>query len=317
MKKEKLFFEKLAEYYSGESEQEQLRNEFEKDRQSKEFFYRINSFWYHLNPHPHNIDRIRNLVFQKVDRQKKRFLTVFRYAAIIILFFSLGTVTYVYMTKRVDYLTVRTGVGEIKSIEMPDGSMVWLNALSEVSYPENFKGHTREVKMDGEVYFDVKHDQSHPFIVLSSQFRVRVLGTSFLISNYHSDPIANAYLKQGSVELESTKLSEKVLLVPGEIASFNENTLEFSKRRDQSLNSMLDSWRYGKISFYNETLSQVARTLERRFGKKILIDVDVPGTMKLTADFKSEDLDEILNYLGVLGGFKYELTQQGYLLTKK
>ena len=89
--------------------------------------------------------------------------------------------------------------GKTSEVLLPDGTKVFLNAGSRLVYPENFTGKTREVFLVGEAFFDVSHDQKHPFIVQVSDLRVKVLGTRFNVSAYPSDNVIETVLAEGKV----------------------------------------------------------------------------------------------------------------------
>ncbi len=319
MENEDQLFGKISEYYSGEEGKEVLKKELESDPATNELFHWIDLFWNRLNPRPGSSENIQKRTHEKiviVQRAVPSFLLrAVKYAAIILLALFVSGIAYYYFRGNVQFIEVASGTGEIKEIELPDGSKAWLNAQSSVSYPEQFKGERREVTMDGEVYFKVKRDEEHPFIVHAGHIQVKVLGTTFLVSNYANEPVINTYLAKGSIELELEELKKTMRLVPGDKVSYDRKTLVVTKVNDPHWE--LDSWRFGKLSFYNESLFEIARKLERKFGKEIHIPDEHIGNMKYTADFEAEDLEQILKFFSEGSHIKYIRTENGYVLTKK
>jgi ferric-dicitrate binding protein FerR (iron transport regulator) len=241
-------------------------------------------------------------------------LRTIKYAAVLLLVLGMSGIAYYYSREHVRFVEAHSGIGEVKVIELPDGSKVWLNAKSSIKYPEKFKA-SRDVAMDGEAFFEVQKDEEHPFTVHSDHLKVMVLGTSFMISSYSDEPSVDTYLEEGSIELELKSLEKKMTLVPGDEISFEKGTAAITWQNNP--HSVLNSWRYGKISFYNESLYEIARKLERKFGNRIQIPNEHVGEMKLTADFESENLEEILTFFGEIAGIKYTSNENGFLITKK
>jgi len=102
--------------------------------------------------------------------------------------------------------------------------------------------------------------------------------------------------------------------VPGDKVSYNKETSTVVRINNPHLS--IDSWRFGKLSFYNETLFEIGRKLERKFGKEILIDENI-DSMKFTADFESESLEQILEFFHVSSRLDYKPSKNGYIITKK
>ncbi len=81
-------------------------------------------------------------------------------------------------------------------LTLSDGTRVWLNAASSITYPTVFTGNTREIKMTGEIYFEVKTNKQIPFIVVTGKDRIEVLGTSFNVNAYPEDIAKTSYRKE-------------------------------------------------------------------------------------------------------------------------
>lgn len=314
---ENQFFDRISEYYSGEKDQEALKKELEADPKAKELFHWIGSFWDKLRPRTWNTENIQRRTRAKIEiGQSPRSLFrlgAVKYAAAILLALAIGSVAY-YFAGSVQMIKTSSGVGEMKVVELPDGSQVWLNAQSSIIYPEKFKGQLREVTIEGEAYFKVSHDSEHPFIVHSDHMQAKVLGTSFLMNDHVNEPVSDTYLTEGSIDLELKELKKTIRLVPGDKVSYNKETSTVVRINNPHLS--IDSWRFGKLSFYNETLFEIGRKLERKFGKEILIDENI-DSMKFTADFESESLEQILEFFHVSSRLDYKPSKNGYIITKK
>lgn len=309
---------KISEYFSGEHEQETVKSELEQHPESSELFNWVNAFWTKLHPHsPESSEKIRQLTLQKINQKKKSknllFWNFAKYAAIFILLISTGTATYYYINKETNpnIITVYSGIGEVKSVSLPDGSVAWLNALSQMSYPEKFTN-KREVKITGEVYFEVEHDEKNTFTVHSKYVNIEVYGTKFMISTYGDNPNVSTCLFEGSIAMEVPTIKKTLELRPGNLVTLEKSTMNITKEENGA--EGLNKWISGGISFYNEPLSEIAKKLQRKFGTEIAIEGHTIQSMKLTADFEEENLDQILNYMCSYAGLKFEKTKKGYII---
>ena len=120
--------------------------------------------------------------------------------------------------------------GKRAKIELSDGTLVTVNSQSKVIYPRRFKGETRTIYAQGEVFLEVAHDKKHPFIVEANGFNLRVLGTKFNISNYEGEA-TNIVLVEGSVEV-TDKNEKKAQLVPSDLLNITNGNIAYQKQVD-------------------------------------------------------------------------------------
>ncbi len=321
MENKKDFFNRVSDYYSGEGDQEALKTDLTKDHEENRLFQWIDRFWTSLVPKTNNVDRIREKTIRKIeqaDRPPQNFrIRVMKYAAVVFLALGIGSILYYYSSSREDVRMIQalSGIGQVKIIDLPDGSKAWLNAQSTITYPEKFVGDRRDIRIDGEVYLEVKHDQEHPFVVHSEYVNVKVLGTSFMISSYDEDPIVGTYLALGSIEMEVPGINKTMKLIPGDEVSYEKATQSITCKHHSGTD--IDSWRFGRISFYNEPLTNIARKLERKFGVEIQIPDKNIQNMKYTVDFDTERLEQILNFLSEGSSIRYKKTGTVYMIIEK
>ena len=202
-----------------------------------------------------------------------------------------------------------TAVADAKTkIVLSDGTIVWLNANATLRYPVAFdvSDDQRRVELAGEAFFEVSHDVSHPFIVVTDDLDIKVLGTSFevdMCENY-----TDVSLLEGSVALFShgTELeSSDLVLSPGERARFvkSEKTLFKSAIRPEQT----ASWVTGHFVFRDSSLDEIMSELQRAFHVKIHIDNPYLSGMTFNADFtENETLDEILEVLRISARYTVE-----------
>lgn len=160
--------------------------------------------------------------------------------------------------------TVQTFTGMEYMLTLSDGTKVFLNAETKLSFPTRFTGERREVELEGEAYFEVSKDAVHPFIVKTGKVDVRVLGTSFNVRSYNNENDVATTLVSGKVVVSDGKASEEIQ--PGEQAIYMKETGKMEiKNVDVSLYT---AWHGGKFIFKNETLEEMLSYLSRWYGFK-------------------------------------------------
>jgi len=185
--------------------------------------------------------------------------------------------------------------GKTSEVVLSDGTKVFLNAGSRLVYPEYFKGKTREVFLIGEAFFEVIHDQNHPFIVQLSDLRVKVLGTKFNISAYAAENVIETVLAEGKVVMEknNSSLFERAIeLNPEQLASFDRTTQETRVKAVNVNNYIL--WTKGILQFENTDLNRITKKLERFYNIRIRFADPLLGGLRISGKLElKEDKDEI------------------------
>jgi transmembrane sensor len=226
--------------------------------------------------------------------------------------------------------------GVLKKAVLPDGTQVWLNAGSTLTYTNEFMGLTREVKLEGEAFFDVTRNHTKPFIVYTDNLTVRVLGTSFNVKAYKGDRNVEATVIDGKVQVimgnnpdRKVILSrQEKLIMPLEPIALNQqtdsrhlNALKYQvqelavNRKDTSL-VMETAWIDQKLAFVNETFEEVARKMERQFDVHIHFEKEALKYEILTGVFEKEGINKALQLLQMTTGFHYRIEQQEIYIFK-
>jgi len=180
--------------------------------------------------------------------------------------------------------------GKTSELILPDGSRVWLNAGSRLIYPEFFADKTREVLLIGEAFFDVEHNEKQPFIVQTSDIKIKVLGTMFNVSAYPSDHVIETVLAQGKVSLEhhnSGMFDEPTEMNPGQLAVYN-------KTEGTTLLSEVDVenhslWKEGLLKFESTDLNRLTKKLERYFNIRFNYSDPMLGTIRISGKLELTD----------------------------
>jgi len=181
------------------------------------------------------------------------------------------------------YNTVKTPKGGEYNLRFLDGTIVYLNSMSELKFPVKFKGNTRDVELTGEAYFDVAHNPQKPFIVNTSRFSVKVLGTSFNISCYNDEKSAKVSLERGSVKVLDLKGTEYATLLPDQQLCLDSD----GRARIIDVNTpMVTSWKDGVFIFDNESLEEITKKLEKFYNINIVIKDENVKTLHYYAYFK-------------------------------
>lgn len=196
------------------------------------------------------------------------------------------------------YNTIATPNGRQFHVQLPDGSHVWLNAASSLTYPTVFSGNRRQVSVTGEVYFEVKSDAKQPFLVQTDdQSTVEVLGTGFNLNAYANESVTKTTLVEGSILVKTG--TEQALLKPGQQAVYNTATHNNIHIRDADTEQEL-AWKNGFFNFNNEDIPAFLRQLERWYDIDVIIDGAIPS-MKFKGGLdRSNSLQEILKVLSKL-----------------
>ena len=185
--------------------------------------------------------------------------------------------------------------GQDYHLTLADGTQVWLNAESRLEFPDRFNGNTREVRLKGEAYFEVKKDAKRPFIVHTDYLTTRVLGTSFDVRAY-SRKDASVTLVSGRVQVKTGDLAQ--VLSPGEQAALKGSQLAVIPVDTYPITQ----WKEGFFYFDNQSLFVIMQELARWYG--VNVSFDDTSKMKLRLHFvveRSKSLRDAIANLNALG----------------
>lgn len=201
---------------------------------------------------------------------------------------------------------IHVPTGQHVEIMLADGSKVWLNSGSTLTFPSKFNGQKRMVELDGEGFFEVKSDKEHPFIVSTSKYQVKAVGTSFNIYDYQDSPQFEAALLNGKVEVTTNaKKSSVVILTPNQRAALCQGVLKV--KPIENANNYL--WRKG-ILYFNEPLLEVFDKLQEYYDIEFQIR-NSSLTRKspyCTGKFRAKDgLEHIIRVLKETNHFDYQI----------
>lgn len=246
------------------------------------------------------------LVQKRIQRTKDRVLVLNVFARIAaILFVPLLITSALFFYKlRTQSDTGQFSIQKISNpsgirseIVLPDGSNVWLNAESTITYKVPFGMKERNVKLIGEAFFEVKKDEQKPFQVESGKVRLTVLGTRFNYKAFPEEKAIEVVLAEGKVKLNSTdsKAGKEIILKPGERAMVNKMTNE-THISGVDIEKYI-GWHDGKLIFDECPLPEAALRLERWFGVEVEITDPTILDYQISTTFEKESLHQILSML--------------------
>ena len=200
----------------------------------------------------------------------------------------------------VKYNTLIVPRGGEFSLELADGTRVWLNTESKLRYPVAFTGDERRVEMDGEVYFEVAKNREKPYVVTVNGVDIRVLGTSFNVSAYQEDVVTT--LVTGKVQLK--KGDEQVVLLPNQQAIWSDD--KFKVKQVDARNYVL--WKEGIFYFEDVDLEMILDDMARWYNVNIFYVNPTLKKMKFSVEIKRyEDINEILRRIEQTKRVKFEI----------
>lgn len=209
--------------------------------------------------------------------------------------------------------------GQIVNYNLADGTKVWLNGGSKLTYPERFRGKLREVTLEGEAYLEVAHDAKKSFIIHTGAIKTQVLGTSFNVKAYPEDPFVRVDVVTGKVGVtyasNKSNRNETVFLIPSEQVVINKTSNTALKTQTKDVD-VLTGWRDGGLVFKNMPLGEVLNAIQHRFNVSVKADVNLTNC-GISANFTNVSLPNIMKIISKLIKGKAVADGSGYHLMGK
>jgi transmembrane sensor len=235
---------------------------------------------------------------------------------------------------------INTANGSRTHLTLPDGTRVWLNASSRLSYATDFNVSAREVSLTGEAFFDVTRNPQKPFLIHTAKIEIKVLGTSFDVKSYPSDKTTETLLIRGSIEVAlKGKSHEKFILRPNEklivtgedsvlrrqphiqpgtaIASEDSHITIQPPTYERNTGTIVEtSWINDKLEFQDEKFSELALKMERWYGVTIRFADPSLEELRLTGTFRDETIREALDAMRLTAPFSYTIDENQITIAK-
>lgn len=317
----------LTKYFLGElnrSEELELFRQMESDEQLRAEFIRMQNIQSltRLVSHPsQEADGVKGFAaFTRrllAKKRQKRMRSILRYAAISLLLiastFFLTRTLILESNVPTAMNTLYVPAGQRAQLTLHDGTQVWLNAQSTLTYPARFSGKRREVSVVGEAYFDVAEDREKTFVITTQQLTMEVLGTEFNVYSYPEAGFIKTDLVEGSLKI-SSKLSPtvSVTLKPNEqvIVKDGKMFVEEMQNTDYFL------WKEGIYTFENERLIDIIEKLQLYYDVKIIVKDPEIFNVRYTGKFRQRDgIDEILRIIQKIQKFNIQKDIENNVIT--
>lgn len=207
------------------------------------------------------------------------------------------------------YNTLVVPRGKRSSLQLPDGSKVWVNAGSVLRFPSTFSSEKRMIQVQGEIYIEVVRDESKPFYVQTPKFTVNVLGTSFNVSAYSDEELQSVVLVKGQVAVK-TEMNEEIKLIPNQKLEMNDH-----KNKVVPVDVYdYTSWKDGILQFKGETVAEVLKRLSRYYNVEIKCDPSVAGRRCGGELILFDDVNQVMKSLSLLYEFTYRFESETIII---
>jgi ferric-dicitrate binding protein FerR (iron transport regulator) len=253
----------------------------------------------------------------KVKKQRKLIRLVAQYAAVALLLIASTFFTTKYFLGHAnndeEINTLFVPAGQRAQLTLHDGTSVWLNAQSTLTYPARFSGKSRRVTVSGEAYFDVAKNSKKPFIVSTQDMEMKVLGTQFNVYSYPGAGCIKTDLIEGSLRVynkESPNVG--VTLKPNEQIVVKDGKMFPGEIR----NSDYFLWKEGIYAFENERLLDIIEKLQLYYDVKIIVKDPEIFNVRYTGKFRQRDgIDEILRIIQKIQKFNVQKDTENNIIT--
>lgn len=244
-------------------------------------------------------------------RQRNIFATHWlRYAAILLLPLITGLVVWQLANiheSNIEMVECYVPHGELRTVDLPDGTRVQMNSGTVFIYPREFSGKKRLVYLSGEANFTVTKNADKPFVVKTGPLQVEVLGTKFNVESYLGSGQIITTLESGAVKVYKEDASNRTLLLKPD------EQLTYYCEKDSFSTALVDvadysAWTHEELRFTNKPLNEILAVFERRYNVRFLVDQEIVCTDCYTMKFKShETVEDVLHvFVQIVGGIDYK-----------
>lgn len=270
----------------------------------------------------------------------------FRWAVAACILFAIGTYSWrllgnangseeerIELVQSVDSLhEIQTRAGNRTKVTLPDGTEVWVNGGSRLSYDPNYGKTNRNIQLNGEAYFVVAKNKKLPFIIHTQTLQVKATGTIFNVRAYQDEDRVETALLEGSIEVKLNNLSNKTwYLKPSDKLVIGEkemeeglkaekNNVEKNSEADRLVSVQLDrvsyqsadsmvtetAWLYNTLAFNNESFAEVSRKMEKWYGVEFVFETLQLEQIRFTGAFTTETVWEALQAMQYTARFKFK-----------
>lgn len=230
-----------------------------------------------------------------------------KYVAAIIFILGIGFSSYLFtgrpMMEDVKEYVVEADKGQRAGVTLPDGTKVWLNSHTQLSYTTDYGRNERSVSLNGEAYFEVAKDKNKRFVVKTDIMDVEALGTSFNVKAYKADDRLTTTLFTGSVRVSACDKS--VVLQPDQQVQVSRK--ERNLKVGMPVNSRYaNMWRDNELAFNKETFEDIAVVLNRLYNVQIIFESEKIKQYRFSGVIKNNSLDNVIEIISLTAPITYK-----------
>lgn len=322
----------MARYLAGEmstNEEIAFRDKIESSEKQQSELNKMEKTWKYFDNNPPKGSRDSGKAWNRLRRRleedgllddrpagskSRNLLPALRAAASIMLILAIGIpALYFGVIRTRDNEPVRSHYAEkgVNTVDLPDGSRVYLNEGTEITYPAVFN-QERSVKLTGEAFFEVMSDPFNPFTVRSGNVVVSVLGTAFNVKGSISSPDLEVFVERGKVRVALENSEQFITLEPGEMGQTVNSKLSRSVQTDPNY----VSWKTKDFKFVDAELMDVLLELEESYHVEIHTEMVELNDLRITTTYRKQSIDAILETIGMAFELTVSNREDGYYLTK-
>lgn len=238
---------------------------------------------------------------------------ILKYAALFLMPLVTAACIYVVMHMRNEMLYSKSAEmmseivverGQKAQIALPDGTKVWLNSDTKLTYPGSFNVRDRKVRLSGEAYFEVQKDEERPFEIIASELKVRVLGTEFNIRAYDNDRYITSTLIRGKIEASTP--NGVYIQQPNESIIYDK-TAQSTRKMEVDDAGDSASWRLNELHFDNKRLDDIALELQRLYNIDVVIEDENLKSLRFTGSMSrgNTSLEMVLQFISISAQISY------------
>ncbi len=289
---------------------------------NKKYFVEQQEIWFSAmhceQVNKYNTNRAFAIFKKRINKEKRsnsrKVIYRWRYVAAVVVLLIIGGLSYwqgsMSIKNRFENIVIEAPLGSRTKLFLPDGTLVWLNAGTRITYSQGFGVENREVVLEGEGYFEVTKNKEVPFFVKTKELGLKVLGTKFNFRDYPEDIEVVVSLLEGEVELDNfLSPNKKCSLKSDERALLNKQTGKMEVESVIASNS--SEWTAGYLFFDEELLPDIVKELERSYNVKIQLADTTLNNFRFYGNFtrKEQTIEEVMEVLSSTG--KIEYTKEG------
>lgn len=266
--------------------------------------------------------KIRNSETQQSLERAKMRIRILAYAALVFLLLGIASIMYILQkdtsVKQGEILAggkIEVPYGSKILVTLPDGSKVWVNAGSEISYPSDFGVTSRNVYLTGEAYFDVAKMEKIPFYVNTDVVKIKVFGTAFNVKAYSDDEGVETTLDRGAISITCNGTPDREINVkPKQKITILRDAQKPPISSKVKNTDAITAWKDNRLVFEQEPLWSLAKQLERRYNVQIRFNSEKIKSLRFTAAIKEMPIEQVLKAISLSSPISYSITGSEIIL---